>query len=165
MTWQGADVCGHSIGSYNILTVSTLVSGGRRDVLIISYNFDLNQIWFTVQDDSNTQIVHQPSIVSFYGPFNLYMTLNMDSGIATAGGIIDHAPSGNSKSSLIYGSAWAFDDSTVITACSDYDQLDRIGCDVYNLKVGYSVTSFSSIIDMAMKSIVHVFWTQLLCFL
>jgi len=149
MNVRGIDTCGNTVGTFNLLTVSILVSGSRKTVLAISYDLGTNQMAFFCQDQSGPMTFHTVSAPSFYSPYNLFITLDMDSGTVSGGGIITNSDAGNTVSSLSYGSAWAFDDSTEILVCSDSN---NIGCSVSFLKVGYSTSCFGSPIDFAMKA-------------
>lgn len=75
----------------------------------------------------------------------------MDIGEFYGGGTIDNYQAGKSIQSLTYGPNWLFDDSTEITVCSDLNQASPIECTISNLKVGYSVNSWSSLTDLNTK--------------
>ena len=50
---------------------------------------------------------------------------------------------------LNYGSDWVFDNSLVISVCSDYNGMDSVGCKAQNLKMFYSIYEWTSTIDFA----------------
>ena len=54
--------------------------------------------------------------------------------------------------SLALNQDWTFDETTEITVCSDLDEDKSIQCKVHNLKVGYSINSIPTAIDLIDKS-------------
>jgi len=53
--------------------------------------------------------------------------------------------------SVDYPEDWTFDETTEITLCSDLDGANSIECNIHNLKLGYSIDSLKSPVDLIEK--------------
>ena len=57
---------------------------------------------------------------------------------------------------LSYGSDWVFDDSLVISVCSDVNKANSIGCKAQNLRVFYTYFGVTSSLDFASSGFVFL---------
>jgi len=146
--------CSYS-GARNFLTVSILVSGVRKRVMTIAYEYSLNQIYFYSQDLVGVPIVHTQVANNFFGSSHSFgISIDLDSGIYSQSGVMDdsHWITSTNPGDLNFGSDWFFDDSTELAVCSDYNPtFSSAECTVYHLKVAYNANALSSAADLIGK--------------
>jgi len=143
------------VGVRNFLTVSILVSGIRKRVMTIAYQYDLSQILFYVQDLASVKVaLTQPVNDFFNAPYNFAISMDLDSGIYAQHAVMDdsHFAESTNPGDLNFGSDWFFDDSMEIAVCSDFDPThSSTACTVSHLKVAYNTNSFSTSSDLIGK--------------
>ena len=134
--------------------------GARETVMSIAFNTADSTISFSYRDRNGNSALTNAYFAVYYFPphylksrfksnfltshFNLVIALDMKTGAFLAHGLIGNDHYSVTAGSLSYDDNWIFNGSTEITICSNADGLYSIQCTIEQLKIGYSLNSFST---------------------